>query len=152
MAPGHAWPGLVSQNVGAAPFRPSSTAPLLLVGLCPALVVLAVMLPFARNVAFAALTLGLATAAGVVVAFVVRARASDAVGRLVGGAAPDLTQAGPARLANLVESVAAATGVPAPVLILVEDPAANALVFGRKKRTRYAIVDVPGRGTKESVS
>ena len=60
--------------------------------------------------------------------------------RLAGGAPPSLTGVGPARLANLVESVAVAVGVPEPALRVVEDPAPNALVTGRDPRHATLVV------------
>lgn len=60
--------------------------------------------------------------------------------RLVGGAVPSLADPGPARLANLVESVAVAVGVPEPALRVVEDPAPNALVTGPDARRSTLVV------------
>ena len=60
--------------------------------------------------------------------------------RLAGGSAPSLTEVGPARLANLVESVAAAVGVPEPALRVVDDAAPNALVTGRDPRRATLVV------------
>lgn len=60
--------------------------------------------------------------------------------RLAGGEEPDLTGAGPARLANLVESVSAAVGLPAPALRVVQDPAPNALVTGADARRATLVV------------
>lgn len=80
----------------------------------------------------------LALVAGVLVwgavAWFVWQRASDVVLRLVGGAPPDLAQQGPARLSNLVASVATAAGVPVPALRVVDDVAPNALATGRTPR------------------
>jgi len=59
---------------------------------------------------------------------------------LVGGEPPALTDAGPARLANLVESVSAAVGIPTPALRVVEDPACNALVTGPDARRATLVV------------
>jgi heat shock protein HtpX len=47
---------------------------------------------------------------------------------------------GPARLANLVESVALAVGIPEPALRVVQDPAPNALVTGRDQRRATLVV------------
>ncbi len=66
--------------------------------------------------------------------------AGPVVLRLVGGEVPSLTAAGPARLANLVESVAVAVGVPEPALLVVEDPAPNALVTGLDPRRATLVV------------
>jgi len=60
--------------------------------------------------------------------------------RLVGGSPLSLDTAGPARLANLVESVAMAVGVPEPALRMVADPAPNALVTGRDPRRATLVV------------
>jgi hypothetical protein len=60
--------------------------------------------------------------------------------RLAGGTPPTLDAPGPARLANLVESVAVAVGVPEPALLVVEDPASNALVTGRTARRATLVV------------
>ncbi len=60
--------------------------------------------------------------------------------RLVGGAAPPLDAPGPARLANLVEAVAVAVGIPEPALLLVDDPAPNALVTGADPRRATLVV------------
>lgn len=60
--------------------------------------------------------------------------------RLAGGAPPPLTATGPARLANLVESIAVAVGVPEPALRVVDDPAPNALVTGRDPRHATLVV------------
>jgi len=65
---------------------------------------------------------------------------STVVLRLVGGEPPALTSAGPARLANLVESVSAAVGIPTPALRVVEDPACNALVTGPDARRATLVV------------
>jgi len=65
---------------------------------------------------------------------------SSVVLRLVGGEPPALTSAGPARLANLVESVSAAVGIPTPALRVVEDPACNALVTGPEARRATLVV------------
>lgn len=94
----------------------------------------------------AALALGLV--AGLLVFLVVAAGvaatcwlASGAVVlRLAGGGEPSLREVGPARLANLVESIAAAVGVPEPALRVVEDPAPNALVTGRDPRRGTLVV------------
>jgi Zn-dependent protease with chaperone function len=53
----------------------------------------------------------------------------------IGGRAPDLTDPGAARLDNLLGSVAAASGVPKPALLLVDDPAPDALVTGAAPRS-----------------
>jgi heat shock protein HtpX len=66
--------------------------------------------------------------------------AGSVVLRLAGGAAPSLAEVGPARLANLVESVAVAVGVPEPALRIVADPAPNALVTGRDSRRATLVV------------
>lgn len=60
--------------------------------------------------------------------------------RLAGGSPPSLDAAGPARLANLVESVAVAVGVPEPALRVVDDPAPNALVTGQDARRATLVV------------
>lgn len=60
--------------------------------------------------------------------------------RLVGGSPPLPSDRGPARLANLVESVALAVGIPEPALRVLEDPAANALVTGRDPRRATLVV------------
>ena len=60
--------------------------------------------------------------------------------RMVGGTAPSLTDVGPARLANLVESVAGAVGVPEPALRVVDDPGPNALVTGDDPRRATLVV------------
>jgi len=60
--------------------------------------------------------------------------------RLAGGAPPSLTAPGPARLANLVESIAVAVGVPEPALRVLDDPAPNALVTGRDPRSATLVV------------
>lgn len=60
--------------------------------------------------------------------------------RLAGGAPPSLSAPGPARLANLVESVALAVGIPEPALRVVEDPASNALVTGSDARRATLVV------------
>lgn len=66
--------------------------------------------------------------------------AGPVVLRLAGGGPPPLAERGPARLANLVESVAAAVGVPDPALRVVQDPAPNALVTGRDPRRATLVV------------
>jgi len=60
--------------------------------------------------------------------------------RLVAGSPPALGTPGPARLANLVESVAAAIGVPEPALLVVADPSPNALVTGLDPRRATLVV------------
>ncbi len=60
--------------------------------------------------------------------------------RLAGGAPPPLDAPRPARLANLVESVAVAIGIPEPALIVVDDPAPNALVTGPDPRRATLVV------------
>jgi len=65
---------------------------------------------------------------------------SGVVLRLAGGEPPALTSAGPARLANLVESVSAAVGIPTPALRVVGDPARNALVTGPDARRATLVV------------
>jgi heat shock protein HtpX len=76
----------------------------------------------------------------VAVALVCWLAAGPVILRLVGGAAPSLTTAGPARLANLVESLAVAVGVPEPALRVVDDPAPNALVTGLDPRRATVVV------------
>ena len=66
--------------------------------------------------------------------------AGPVVLRLVGGDTPSLAARGPARLANLVESVAVAVGIPEPALRVVADPAPNALVTGRDPRRATLVV------------
>lgn len=86
--------------------------------------------------------------AGLVVLVVVAAAVAGAcwllagsfVLRLVGGATPSPAAIGPARLANLVESVAVAVGVPEPALRVVADPAPNALVTGADPRRATLVV------------
>ena len=101
-------------------------------GLIVALPLLLLVGPVAAVVAFVVVGGGLAavlwTSAGVVVL------------RLAGGAAPSLSDRGPARLANLVESVAVAVGVPEPALRVVDDPAPNALVTGFDSRRTTLVV------------
>lgn len=60
--------------------------------------------------------------------------------RLVGGTPPSSTERGPARLANLVESVALTVGIPEPTLRVGHDPAPNALVTGRDPRRATLVV------------
>jgi Zn-dependent protease with chaperone function len=60
--------------------------------------------------------------------------------RLLGGTPPNLAEVGQARLANLVESVAVAVGVPEPRLRVVDDPGPNALVTGPDPRRTTLIV------------
>jgi Zn-dependent protease with chaperone function len=98
-------------------------------GAPPAVVVLLVLVLFAPVLAVV-----LALVVWAVVALAVWRLAGRAVLGMAGGSAPDLTSPGPARLANLVASVSAAAGVPPPALLLVEDPAPNALVTGRAPR------------------
>lgn len=81
-----------------------------------------------------------ALVAWVVVGVSVWRLASQVVLRLVGGVAPDLTAVGPARLDSLVTSVSAAAGVPRPALLVVDDPAPNALVTGRTAREATLVV------------
>ena len=102
------------------------------VGLVLAVPLLLLLGPVAGGIAFVLVTA--AAAAGCWLA------ASAVVLRLVGGAPPRLAEAGPARLANLVESVAAAVGVPEPALRVVPDPSVNALVSGRDPRRATLVV------------
>ncbi len=92
-------------------------------GIVVALPVLALLGPVA------AALVSVVVAAGV--AALLWLSAGAVVLRAVGGSPPSLTEVGPARLANLVESVAVAVGVPEPALLVVDDPAPNALVTGR---------------------
>lgn len=75
-----------------------------------------------------------------VTASALRIGAGRAVLRLVGGVPPSRSAVGPARLANLVESVAVAIGVPQPTLLVVQDPAPNALVTGLDPRHSTLVV------------
>jgi hypothetical protein len=123
----------VVQDVGG------SGAPLLVVGsvgaaagLVLAVPVLLLLGPVAALLVFVAV--------GVAVAVACWVGAGALVLRLAGGGAPSLTEVGPARLANLVESVATGVGVPEPALRVVDDAAPNALVTGRDSRRATLVV------------
>lgn len=114
-------------------------SPLLVVGgagaaaaLIVAIPVLLLLGPLAGAVAFVVVAAAVAAACWL--------SAGGVVLRRAGGAAPSLAEVGPARLANLVESVAAAVGVPEPTLRVVDDPAPNALVTGRDPRRATLVV------------
>jgi Zn-dependent protease with chaperone function len=94
-----------------------------------AVVVLVAIVLFAPVVAVV-----LALVVWAAVAFAVWRLAGRAVLGLVKGHEPDLAATGPARLANVIASVSAAAGVPPPALLLIDDPAPNALVTGRAPR------------------
>ena len=96
------------------------------------LLVLVLLGPLVAVVAF------LAVAAAVAVACWLAAGA--VVLRLAGGSPATLSEPGPARLANLVESVALAVGIPEPALRVRQDPAPNALVTGRSPRHATLVV------------
>lgn len=101
-------------------------------GLVSGIIVLLVLGPIAGLVALGVVSLAVAVACWV--------SSGDVVLHLVGGAPPSLEAPGPARLANLVESVALAVGIPEPALRLVEDPAPNALVTGPDARRATLVV------------
>lgn len=125
-----------SRLVQERPASPSALVVVVAAGLAVGLVVASPLLllagPVASVIALVVVTVGVAVgcwlAAGTIVL------------RLVGGVPPSLTARGPARLANLVESVAVAVGVPEPALRLVEDPAPNALVTGPDPRRATLVV------------
>ena len=97
-----------------------------------ALLVLVVLGPVAALVALVAVSVAVATACWLAAGAIVL--------RLVGGSPPSLADRGPARLANLVESVALAVGIPEPALRVLDDPAGNALVTGRDPRRATLVV------------
>lgn len=124
---------------GVVQHQPRPPSALLVVGLAAL---------FVGLVAGAVAWLVLGPVAGLVV-LVASAGATAAIGwtcsgavvlRLAGGEGPGLTEAGPARLANLVESVSAAVGIPTPALRVVQDPAPNALVTGPDARRATLVV------------
>lgn len=101
-------------------------------GVLVGLVVLVVLGPLSALAVFAVTS--------VAVAAVCWVGAGAVVLRLVGGSSPTLSELGPARLANVVESVALAVGIPEPALRVREDPAPNALVTGRDPRRATLVV------------
>ena len=121
------------------PRRPSAPSAVALVGLFGLAVGLAVGLlaTLVLGPAFGLVALVVGAAAAIAAAWM----ASGAIVlRLVGGAPPVLTEPGPARLANLVEAVSVAVGIPEPALRVVEDPAPNALVTGADARRATLVV------------
>lgn len=122
--------------VGERPASPSALVVVLVAGLAAGLVVAVPVVLLAGPVAggIVLIVVGVAVAGGCWLA------AGGVVLRLVGGSPPSLADPGPARLANLVESVAVAVGVPEPALRLVDDPAPNALVTGRDPRHATLVV------------
>jgi len=104
----------------------------LVIGLVIAIPVFLLAGPLLGSVALVVVALGVATGCWLA--------AGEIILRLVGGVPPTLTEAGPARLANLVESVAVAVGVPEPALLVVDDPAPNALVTGADPRRASLVV------------
>ena len=122
--------------------RPPSPSPVgvvaaagLAAGVVVGLLVLVVVGPLAGLIALVVVAVAVAVACWLAAGAVVL--------RLVGGARPLLSDPGPARLANLVESVALAVGIPEPTLLVRQDPAPNALVTGRDPR-RAALVVTSG--------
>ena len=96
------------------------------------LVVLVVLGPVVAFAAFAVVAVAVAVACWV--------GAGAVVLRLVGGSPSTTAELGPARLANLVESVALAVGIPEPALRVLDDPAPNALVTGPDPRRATLVV------------
>ena len=101
-------------------------------GLVVSLLVLLVLGPAVALVAFVVVSVAVAAACWLAAGAIVL--------RLVGGSPPSPADRGPARLANLVESVALAVGIPEPALLVLDDPASNALVTGRDPRRATLVV------------
>jgi len=80
----------------------------------------------------------LAVVVGVGLVVGVRRSALGAVRRAVGGRPADA--ADHARLTNLTDSLAIAAGVPVPELVVVDDPAPNALAAGLEARDAVVVV------------
>ena len=71
-------------------------------------------------------------------AFAASRQATRTVLRRVGGSPADPVRH--ARLHNLVEGLSAAAGVPKPHLLVIDDPAPNAMACGRSARTAALVV------------
>ena len=125
-------PPLVQERSASPSTLLTVTAAGLVVGIVVALPVGLLAGPIAGLVVLVVVTGG--------VAVICWLTAGSLVLRLVGGTAPSLTEAGPARLANLIESVAVGVGVPEPALRVVEDPGPNALVTGADPRRSTLVV------------
>ena len=95
---------------------------------------------------------GIVIAAAVVLHFA--SRAADTVRRRVGGVPADPVRH--ARLHNLTEGLCVAAGVPKPSLYVLDEPAPNALAYGRDARTAaltvtQGLLDKLGRVELEGV-
>ncbi|MBX3313538.1 MAG: M48 family metalloprotease [Actinobacteria bacterium] len=117
--------------------RPAPAAPAVLLGALAAAVLPPVLL-----VGLLLLPVWAAVLVAVVVAGAVTgwawARATHVVRALGGGTPVDPERH--ARLINVVDGLCLATGVPAPALEVVDDPAANALIAGRNERDAVLLV------------
>lgn len=75
---------------------------------------------------------------GAAVAYQLRRSGPGTVSRAVGGRAADPER--DARLVNLVDGLGSAAGVPPPRLLVVEDPAPNAMSYGLAPRSATLVV------------